>query len=225
MSQVPRGKSKAFQKAIAVPLMLTATGLYTQVDNESSLNKYEVREERNEWAPNFHTHIDNYLQYASIAAVYGLNLARVKGKNDFANRSALLIKSEIIVGVLTFTIKNVTTVQRPDSSSPNSFPSGHTAQAFAVATFMAKEYGDKSIWYSIGAYSVATSVGIMRVMNNRHWITDVLVGAGVGIFSTNMAYLTHQYKWGKKHKKTGQTSIIPSYDGKTGMVSAVYQFH
>ena len=225
MGQVPHGKSKAFHKAIAVPLLLTAAGLYTQMDTESSFNKYEVREERNEYLPDFHTHVDDYLQYAPIAAVYGLNLAGVKGKNDFANRTALLIKSEILVGVLTYTIKNVTAVQRPDSSSPNSFPSGHTAQAFAAATFMAKEYGHKNVWYSIGAYTVATSVGVMRVMNNRHWITDVLVGAGVGIFSTNMAYLTHQYKWGKKHKKAGQTTVIPSYDGRSGMVSMVYQFH
>ncbi len=225
INRASKSKSKTFQKAIAIPLVLTATGLYTQIDNESFFNKYEIQEERNEWASGFRTHIDDYLQYAPIAAVYGLNLAGVKGKNDFANRTALLIKSEIIVGALTYTIKNVTSIQRPDTSTPNSFPSGHTAQAFAAATFMAKEYGHKSIWYSIGAYSVATSVGVMRVMNNRHWITDVLVGAGIGIFSTNLAYLTHQYKWGKKHKKLGQTLVIPSYDGNTGIVSVVYQFH
>ena len=89
---------------------------------------------------------------------------------------------------------------------------------------MAKEYGYKSPWYSIGAYTVATSVGVMRVLNNRHWISDVLVGAGVGIFSTNLAYLTHQYKWGKK-KKNNPTMIVPSYDGRAGMLTVVHQFN
>ena len=65
----------------------------------------------------------------------------------------------------------------------------------------------------------------MRVLNNRHWLSDVLVGAGIGIFSTNMAYLTHQYKWGKKKHTGGQTVIVPSYDGQAGLVSIVHTFN
>lgn len=51
---------------------------------------------------------------------------------------------------------------------------------------------------SVMAYSIAGGIGIMRVMNNRHWISDVLAGVGVGLLSTNIAYLTHQYRWGKR---------------------------
>ncbi len=218
----PLFKSKGFQKAIAVPLLFTTAGLYSLTDNDI-VNKYDVQEERNEWIPNYHHHADDYLQYAPIVAVYGLNALGVKGKNNFGNRTALLIKSELLVGVLTYSLKKITAVPRPDTGQPTSFPSGHTAQAFAAATFMAKEYGHKSIWYSVGAYTVATGVGAMRMMNNRHWVSDVLVGAGIGIFSTNMAYLTHRYKWGKK-KSGGQTMIVPSYDGQTGMVSFVHRF-
>jgi membrane-associated phospholipid phosphatase len=89
---------------------------------------------------------------------------------------------------------------------------------------MAKEYGDKNIWYSIGPYTVATGVGAMRVMNNRHWVSDVLVGAGIGILSTNLAYLTHQYRWGQTNKR-GQTSVMPSYNGETGMVNIIHRFN
>ncbi len=215
-------KSRSFQKAIAVPLLLTAAGLYSLTDNDL-LNKYDLHEERQEWMPKFHHHADDYLQYAPIVAVYGLNALGIKGKNDFGNRTALLIKSELLVGVLTYSLKKITAVPRPDTGQPTSFPSGHTAQAFAAATFMAKEYGHKSIWYSIGAYTVATGIGTMRMMNNRHWVSDVLVGAGIGIFSTNIVYLTHQYKWGKK-KSSGQTLIVPSYDGQTGMVNVIHRF-
>jgi len=116
-------------------------------------------------------------------------------------------------------------VPRPDTGYPTSFPSGHTAQAFAAATFLVKEYGHKNVWYSVGAYSMATSVGVLRVMNNRHWISDVLAGAGVGIFSTNLAYLTHRYRWGKNRKKlSSSTIVLPSYDGHSGMVSMVHRF-
>jgi membrane-associated phospholipid phosphatase len=160
------------------------------------------------------------LQHSPIVIVYGLNWLGVKGKNDFANRTAILIKSELMLGILTFSLKRITAVPRPDTKELTSFPSGHTAQAFAAATFMAREYGHKNIWYSIGAYTVATGVGAMRVMNNRHWVSDVLVGAGIGILSTNLAYLTHQYRWGKKNKG-GQTIVMPSYDGQTGMVNII----
>ncbi|GCC52742.1 PAP2 family protein [Chryseotalea sanaruensis] len=222
LTKPPFFKSRGFQKAIAVPLLFTAAGLYSLTDNDL-LNKYEVHEERQEWMPKFHHRADDYLQYTPIVAVYGLNAFGIKGKNDFGNRTALLVKSELLVGVLTYSLKRITAVPRPDTSQPTSFPSGHTAQAFAAATFMSKEYGHKSIWYSIGAYTVATGIGTMRMMNNRHWVSDVLVGAGIGIFSTNIVYLTHQYKWGKK-KSAGQTLIVPSYDGQTGMVSVVHRF-
>lgn len=220
--KAPLSKSRRLQKAVAVPLLFTAAGLYSMTDNDL-INKFDVQEERNEWMPKFRSHADDYLQYAPIAAVYGLNALGIKGENNFANRTALLIKSELLVGILTYSMKKITAVPRPDTGQPTSFPSGHTAQAFAAATFMAKEYGHKSIWYSIGAYTVATGIGTMRVMNNRHWVSDVLVGAGIGILSTNLVYLTHQYKWGKK-KSSGQTLIVPSYDGQTGIVSVVHRF-
>lgn len=215
-----KSQSLTWQRAVAAPLLFTAVGLYSFTDNDL-LNKYEIHEERDEWMPLFHTRIDDYVQYAPIAAVYGLNLAGVKGKNDFANRTAILIKSEVMMTILTYSLKKITAVPRPDTGQPTSFPSGHTAQAFAAATFMAKEYGHKSIWYSIAAYTAATGVGTLRVLNSRHWVSDVLVGAGIGILSTNVAYLTHQYKWGKKNK-TSQTLVMPSFDGKTGMVSVIH---
>jgi membrane-associated phospholipid phosphatase len=146
--------------------------------------------------------------HAPVAIVYGLNIAGIKGKHDFKNRTLLLVKSEAIMLVLTYSLKGLTNVPRPDASDVESFPSGHTAQAFATATFMAKEYGDQSIWYTVGAYGIATTVGAMRILNNRHWVSDVFAGAGIGILSTNLAYLTHRYRW---KKKPSQLTIIPSY--------------
>ena len=191
-------KSVAFRRTVIAPVLFMAAGLSTlDADNDDN---YEVQEERNRYIPNFRHRADDYLQHSPIIVVYGLNWLGVKGKNDFANRTAILIKSEMMVAILTFSLKRITAIPRPDTKELTSFPSGHTAQAFAAATFMAREYGHKSIWYSIGAYTVATGVGAMRVMNNRHWMSDVLVGAGIGILSTNLAYLTHQYRWGKKIK-------------------------
>jgi hypothetical protein len=206
-------------KAIKVPLMFAAASFYTMTDNEN-FSRIEVKEERDEWTPHFHHKSDNYLQFAPIVAVYGLNMAGVKGKNDFRNRTALLLKSELLVAAITFPLKKLTAVPRPDTGTPNSFPSGHTAQAFAAATFMSKEYGHRSIWYSVGAYSMATCVGAMRVLNDRHWASDVLAGAAVGILSTNLVYLTHRQKITSKKNKH-ETLVMPTYDGQTGMITLV----
>ena len=86
------------------------------------------------------------------------------------------------------TIKYTAHVRRPDKSNYKSFPSGHTATAFMAAMMMHKEYGDRSPWYSISAFTVATATGISRILNNRHWLSDVLAGAGIGILSTELGY-------------------------------------
>jgi membrane-associated phospholipid phosphatase len=208
-----------WKKVALAPALLVSVGLFTATEN-NLFDKYDVFKVRNEHFPQFHTQADDYLQYAPIVAVYSLHALGIKGDHDFANRTALLVKSELFMLAMVLPLKEWTAVPRPDSGEPNSFPSGHTAQAFVAATFLHKEYGKDHPWYSVAAYSTATTVGVLRVLNNRHWVSDVLVGAGVGILATNLAYLTHQNKWGKKHKKTGVV-WAPSYQQGTFMLSMV----
>jgi len=217
-------KGSVWRKAVQVPMALTALSLLSATDNES-FDKYEFKELRDKVSPHFHHHADDYLQYAPVAAVYGLNLVGIKGRNDFANRTAIIVKSSVLVAAITLPLKKITAEPRPDTGERNSFPSGHTATAFAAATIIAKEYGHISKWYGIGAYTAATSVGVMRILNNRHWVTDTLAGAAVGILSTNVVYLTHQYKWGHRRRDDAQTLVFPSYNGRTGMVSLVHVFN
>lgn len=216
-----RSTSHVWIKALVAPVLLTGVGLVARTDNDVFSDE-EIKHWRDDHYPSFRTHIDDYLNLVPIAAVYGLNAVGVKGKNNFGNRTALIIKTEVIMTAITLSLKHITAVERPDNSNRESFPSGHTAQAFAAATFFAKEYGDKSIWYSVGAYSLATSVGALRVLNNKHWTSDVFVGAGVGILSTEIAYLTHQYKWGP-HKKN--VVLLPSYNGASGGLYFCYTFN
>ncbi|HEY9008786.1 phosphatase PAP2 family protein [Ohtaekwangia sp.] len=206
-------KKNALLHAVKIPVTLIGLGIYATAEH-NVINRYEIREERNEHMPHFHCPLDNYMMHVPVLAVYGLNIAGVKGKHDFRNRTLLLVKSEMIMAALTFSVKKFTHVERPDDSNNFSFPSGHTAQAFATATFMAKEYGDESIWYSVGAYTMATTVGVMRILNNRHWISDVLAGAGIGILSTNLAYLTHKYRW---KNKNSDLTVIPTYNNGPGI--------
>lgn len=68
------------------------------------------------------------------------------------------------------------------SKTYSSFPSGHTTVAFAAATVYASEYKNKPI-VPIIAYSAASLIGLSRITENKHWSTDVLVGAAVGFLA------------------------------------------
>ena len=83
--------------------------------------------------PHFHTTADNYLQFSPIELTYGFELAGMRPKTDILNQSVVLLKSEILMEVTVTILKHTAHVLRPDSSAYNSFPSGHTAQAFAGA--------------------------------------------------------------------------------------------
>ncbi len=187
-------------------------------------------------APNFRHHPENFFQFAPVALVYGLNLVGVHGKNTFIDRTLIFAMAEGMMGLTTFGIKKISHRLRPDGSNYYSFPSGHTANAFLGAEFMAQELGDKSIAYSAVGYSFATATGILRIYNRDHWFSDVVAGAGFGILSTKAAYLLYPYirnrlfKAGREKennrdlpaelKKEPKTSsiLLPSYNqGNLGL--------
>ena len=137
----------------------------------------------------FKTGIDDYTQFFGPAAVVGLKLAGVEGRSDWPRLLASAGMGYGIMALFVNTIKHTAKEMRPDGSTANSWPSGHTATAFVGATLLHKEYGlTRSPWYSVAGYGVATATGVMRVLNNRHWISDVLSGAGLGILSGELGY-------------------------------------
>ena len=137
----------------------------------------------------FKTGIDDYTQYFGPAAVVGLKLGGYEGRSDWPRLLASAAMSYGIMAGLVNGIKYTAKEMRPDGSTANSWPSGHTATSFVGATLLHKEYGlTRSPWWSVAGYGVATATGVMRVLNNRHWISDVMSGAGIGIMSTELGY-------------------------------------
>ena len=137
----------------------------------------------------FKTEIDNYTQFFGPVMATGLKIAGVEGRSDWGRYLASTAMSYGIMALFVNSIKYTAKEMRPDGSTRNSWPSGHTATAFVGATILHKEYGlTRSPWYSVAGYGVATATGVMRVLNNRHWVSDVLSGAGVGIMSGELAY-------------------------------------
>ena len=137
----------------------------------------------------FKTGIDDYTQFFGPAMVVGLKLGGYEGRSDWPRLLASAGMSYAIMAGLVNGIKYSAKEMRPDGSTANSWPSGHTATAFVGASLLHKEYGlTRSPWWSVAGYGVATATGVMRVLNNRHWISDVMSGAGIGIMSTELGY-------------------------------------
>ena len=175
-----------------IPAVLIGAGI--AVNNQDFKNKQTTW--HNENYKDFSTKADDFLQIAPHAAVFGLDWIGVKSKHDFKDKVGLMLTGGIIMLGTVNALKYTTDQLRPDGSAANSFPSGHTANAFFGATILAKEYADKSILITIGGYTVATATGYLRMANNRHWASDVLAGAGIGIISGEVSYIV--YPWLKE---------------------------
>ena len=126
---------------------------------------------------------DNYVQYFPVAGSLMLGCVGVKAKHSFRDRAFIVAASYAALAVLTNIPKFCIDEKRPEFAGHNSFPSGHTATVFMGAELVRIEYGG---WYGAGAYAIAGGVGFMRMYNGRHWLHDVVAGAGVGILSARV---------------------------------------
>ncbi len=199
------------------PALLISAGTFLHYKPEI---KHQFRDYAQSHFP-YHGSIDDYAQYAPMATVYSLHALGIKGKNNFGNVTAIALKSFALNGAIVTMLKHSYNEKRPNGTH-HSFPSGHTSKVFALAQVMHKEYGDKSIWFSIGAYSCATTVSVMRIARDAHWVSDVLAGAGIGMLSTELIYLTHQYKWDNEHLR--RLDILPFQMGRQKGIALVYTF-
>jgi len=187
---------------------------------------FDVQGEIHKTNPNFNTKAESYFLIGPIVMTYGLNLIGVAGKNTFIDRTALLGLSAAYMGLGTLSIKHFTHRLRPNKSDYLSFPSGHTAIAFMGAEFFAQEYSSHSPVYTVIGYTFAVTTGVFRMYNRDHWFSDVVAGAGFGIISTKLAYLTYPYirNWLTHKDKNGNKKsmlLMPTYqDGMPGLAFA-----
>ena len=172
---------------VGVPIFVA--GIIAKGEKKYFAQQYQNSHANTRLLTSFKTGIDDYSQYFGPAMTLGLKIGGVEGRSDWGRFLASAAMSYGIMAAFVNGIKYTAKEMRPDGSQANSWPSGHTATSFVGATILHKEYGlTRSPWYSIAGYGVATATGVMRVLNNRHWVSDVLSGAGIGIMSTEAAY-------------------------------------
>ncbi len=182
------------------PSALIITGIF--------INKNNIKNDFRNWVrdgiaiPN--TNIDDFLQHTPIAMMYLGDLAGKRPSNEVMRQTRHLLVSQAITLGVGFMLKELTKEPRPNGGSL-SFPSGHTAYSFASATVFYHAFKGNSKWLAYLGYLPATVTGIFRILRDKHWVSDVVMGAGLGILSSQLSY--HFNIWdsatakGKKKKE------------------------
>jgi membrane-associated phospholipid phosphatase len=203
-------------KHLIVPTLCIGYGVLSlESDGLKQLN-FSTKDEKDEHQPRQIT-LDNYTQYVPVVMVYGLNAAGIKGSHNFRDRTIIYATSQLISAAFVIPLKHIVKEKRPDNSNSFSFPSGHTATAFSSAQFMFREYKDTNFLLSISGYSFAVFTGVYRAVNDKHWVSDIVAGAGFGILSTNLAYWLYpkinELLKDKEMKTT--TMVLPFYQNRS----------
>jgi membrane-associated phospholipid phosphatase len=105
---------------------------------------------------------------------------RLGGAAWAADLGEMSFEALLVSGVEAQILKYSVQRERPDGADHYSFPSGHSSSAFSLATVLAGEYGWEA---GVPAYLGACAVGYSRLELDKHWLSDVVFGAGLGIAS------------------------------------------
>ena len=191
---------KSFLKKQILPVSLIATG--------TALNFGTLKKDIQKQFPNTHTTIDNALQFTPMVQMYAYDLMGFQHKNTVFDQTKYLIISQAASVLVVQSLKRITKVERP-TGVRTSFPSGHTTCAFVGATMLYKEFKDTDPFLAYSGFAVATTTGILRITNNKHWLSDVVTGAGLGILTVNMVYHFEPLKNWQPFKKNKKLSVTP----------------
>lgn len=149
------------------------------------------------WAQGYNpprVYFDDYVQYVPLGSVVLLKGIGLKSEHDWRDIICLTGGSCLIGFTVSTAMKHLCLVGRPGNPDERtSFPSGHTTTAFLGAELLRREYGKEYPAVAVAGYTVATGIACMRIWNDRHWVSDLLGGAGVAILSVGLTYWLAPY--------------------------------
>ena len=128
---------------------------------------------------------EDYVQYLPLAMYVGLVLTDNDNPDRFTDLLISGSLSYVTEALAVNSLKLIVNEKRPNGTTNNSVPSGHTATAFTAAELVRLEKG----WgWGAGAYAAASLVAYARAAHQCHWWWDSAAGAAIGILSANLGY-------------------------------------
>ncbi|WP_454955739.1 phosphatase PAP2 family protein [Capnocytophaga gingivalis] len=188
LSEAPVAKPYVNPWSLAIPAVLIARGAFSMDSHfDHKLQRYVAENVKGK------VRADDYVQYLPIASVFAFPNLGLPPAHSLKERLVIGATAYALTAIFVNTTKYTVRHHRPDTSTHNSFPSGHTATVFTGVEILYQEYKHYDPWIGIGGYAVAAGVGLLRIHNNRHWASDVVAGAGIGILSAKLSYLLFPY--------------------------------
>lgn len=138
--------------------------------------------------PGFRTHAADYLMWAPSASLYVMDAMNVKSAHNFREHLILDAASVVITGGLGYGMRIISRNMKVYTTEGTKFPSGHTANAFRGAEILRQELKENNKILSYSGYFIATGVGVLRIYDKAHLLSEVLAGAGLGILSAKLTY-------------------------------------
>ena len=166
--------------------------------------------------------IDDIIQYVPIAELYIADALGIKAKNHWFDQTKYLIIANAITAGVTQAGKYIINKERPNGAD-HSFPSGHSSFSFTNASVLYFEFRESTPGFASSGYIITSLVAGLRVVNNRHWLSDVMVGSGLGILVTTMVYHYEPLKNWNPFKNTPNITFVPSYHN--GRIGAYFSYN
>lgn len=199
-------------KQLILPAALIGMGVFGAFNK--SIDK-EIQQQTVKWKGD--TKMDDWFVFAPGVSSFALDWVGVKSKHAFWDKTVIAATTAVFTLGSSFVLKETIGRERPSKENTLSFPSQHAAVAFAGAELLRQEYGHHSVWYGVAGYGVAACTGFLRIYNNKHWTSDVLVGAGIGILSTKAAYWLYPSIRKLYHTSSEQSLVVLPFGSSTSL--------
>ncbi len=137
--------------------------------------------------------VDLFFKWLPALYVLIAEATGVKTKSRFMQRVKIIVLSELILNSFVQPSKKMIRRRRPGSLFKfNSFPSGHTATAFCGAEILREETKNYGFAVSVGGYAIAVTTAALRLYKRKHWFSDIVAAAILGVVSARLTYLLNE---------------------------------
>jgi membrane-associated phospholipid phosphatase len=145
-----------------------------------------IQRELQKLKPKKHFDVDIFLKWAPLVALFALDALDKKEKDKLEKHLVEAAVAAVLLNAAAQPLKYIYKRPRPNGK-PKSFPSAHTATSFLGSELLHQELKERQLALSYTGYVVSAGTAVLRMYHNKHWFSDVLAGAVLGVLSAKLS--------------------------------------